>query len=182
MRKNMPVILLCGESGCGKTTIAEKLETFGIKQNRSYTTRPRRYPTEDNHEFVTDDEFDKLTNIVATTNFAGHRYATTIEQVDICDVLVLDVNGIEYFKSHYQGIKKPYVIYIKTSEKERIRRMAARQNLEEAQKRIEHDKIAFKDVEDIADFVLINEKRDDINYILDFCNSIWFYGGGYAKG
>ena len=66
------IYLIVGRSGSGKTTIAEELERkYGLKSIQSYTTRPKRSDNETGHIFVSDEEFDKLTDMVAYT-LAGH--------------------------------------------------------------------------------------------------------------
>jgi hypothetical protein len=48
--KKKPLILLCGKSGSGKTTVADLLQSkYGLKQLESYTTRPQRKADERGH-------------------------------------------------------------------------------------------------------------------------------------
>ena len=55
------LIVLCGKSGCGKTTIASLLqEKYNLKVIQSYTTRPPRYKNEEGHIFISKEEFDNL--------------------------------------------------------------------------------------------------------------------------
>ena len=77
------IYLIVAPSGAGKTTVTELLETnYGFKSIQSYTTRPPRYDGETGHIFVSDKDFDKLTDIVAFTEFAGNRYCATAQQVE----------------------------------------------------------------------------------------------------
>ena len=77
------IVLLVGPSGSGKTAIANYLhDTYGWNTVQSYTTRPPRYDGEEGHTFVTDEEFDKLTDMIAYTEFDGHRYCATADQID----------------------------------------------------------------------------------------------------
>ena len=46
MDKPNKLLVIVGESGCGKTSIAEKLQQYGLKLIQSYTTRPKRKPLE----------------------------------------------------------------------------------------------------------------------------------------
>ena len=63
-----PLYLFVGPSGSGKTTIVDKLECENrYKSIQSYTTRPQRHQNEYGHIFISDEEFDQLTNIVAYT-------------------------------------------------------------------------------------------------------------------
>ena len=93
---NKPLFLLVGPSASGKTTIAEKLEsTMSLKSIQSYTTRLPRYDGETGHTFISDNDFDNLKDIMAYTEYNGHRYCTTKEQIDNADIYVVDVPGVE---------------------------------------------------------------------------------------
>lgn len=121
------IALFVGPSGSGKTTVANYMkDIFGLTQIDSYTTRPRRYPEEGGHTYITNEEFDKLTDMVAYTEFDGNRYCATTQQVEENDIYVVDVAGVEYFKEHYHGKKGVYVFYFSVPTEELQRRMAVR--------------------------------------------------------
>ena len=143
MQNNL-ILLLVGKSGSGKSTIADELERiYRIKVLRSYTTRPPR-PNDTSHTFVTEEEFDKLTDMVAFTNFNGYRYCATAAQVEDSDVYVIDPAGVEFFKKHYHGKKKIVDVYIKAGKEIRFDRMLSRgDSVEKAIDRITYDDEAF---------------------------------------
>ena len=165
--KNETMFLIVGESGSGKTTIVKELESrYGLKTINSYTTRPRRTQNEDGHIFITPEEFyfpsnqKYFNNIVAYTEFNGHKYFATSDQVDECDTYVIDVEGIKNIKRLYSGKKQIKVIYISVTEDERFKRMTERQSIKEAEERILHDRIAFKDVYNYVDFIVSNHNLE----------------------
>lgn len=89
------VIAVVGESGSGKTQLCRELELeFGIPQVKSFTTRPKRTPDEEGHLFVDDAEFDLLEPI-AYTEFGGHRYCATFDQLDRENLYVVDEAGLD---------------------------------------------------------------------------------------
>ena len=119
--------LIIGPSGSGKTRLADGLgRKCGMKSVESYTTRSPRYPGESGHIFVSDEEFDKLTDLVAYTEFAGNKYCATAEQVENNDLYVIDPKGIKFFLEKYKGNKKPKVIFIQSDIKTRYERMVSR--------------------------------------------------------
>ena len=66
--------LIVGQSGSGKTTIVNTLEEkYGLKSIQSYTTRPKRSENETGHTFISDEEYDKLENIVACTDYCKSK-------------------------------------------------------------------------------------------------------------
>ena len=123
-----PLFLFVGPSGCGKTTVTELLEAKrGEKSIRSYTTRSPRYSGEDGHVFISEDEFDKLEDLVAYTVYNGIRYGTTIEQVDNSTLYVIDIPGIETLIKNYKDTKRKICIfYFDSTVATRIKRMIER--------------------------------------------------------
>lgn len=155
-----PIILLMGKSGSGKSSIAALCETYGMKSLRSYATRPCREDEADagTHIFVTDEEFDKLTDFVAYTEFNGYRYAAIEQQVEESDIYVIDVNGAREFYNRYVGNKRPICIYIDVDASERFYRMTSRgDSIENAINRIEHDAVAFAGYKDFATYCVPND-------------------------
>ena len=88
-------LLIIGRSGCGKDTIANKLiQDYGLTQLISTTTRPMRYPGENTHVFVTEEEADKLTDRVAETVIDGYQYFATKRQFEENDIYIIDPKGL----------------------------------------------------------------------------------------
>ena len=176
---NDTIFLIIAPSGAGKTTITERLEAlYGLKSIQSYTTRPPRYEGETGHTFVSDEEFDNLTDIVAYTEFCGNRYCATSEQVDTHDLYVIDPKGVEFFKNAYHGDKQVRTIYIKSGMSVRYERMKSRyensgmtfsEATDETLTRIKNDNNEFREYElfGIADFTVRNEESDIIDDVVD---------------
>lgn len=146
-----PICLIVGKSGTGKTTLAEELEAqLGLKAIPSYTTRPKRSENEKGHTFITDEEFNRLEDILAYAETGSARYAVTKEMFEDeqYSVYVIDNSGIKYLKECYKGDRPWFVVYITTPLMQRFNRMMSRQNdIEFAIGRIEHDAVEFKDVD-----------------------------------
>lgn len=172
MNKFNSIFLIVGPSGSGKSTICDRLVNShaGLSQIQSYTTRPPRYIGEKGHIFVTDEEFDKLTDLVGYTEFDGHRYAATSAQVEENDIYVIDPAGVEYFRENYHGRKRVYVIGIWATEAARKKRMFLRGDPEDAiVRRLEGDRAVFST--DVCDVMFYNKNlqetfNDVIRYIL----------------
>lgn len=121
-----PLYCFVGKSSSGKTTVANELEVYGFSQLWSYTTRPRRYEFEIGHTFISDEDFDKLENIVAYTEYNNYRYCCTKEQIDEADIYVIDVPGVETLLDKYKSDRPIIIFYFDTSIRTRIDRMINR--------------------------------------------------------
>lgn len=139
------IYCIVGPSGSGKTTVSKILERdYGMKLVESYTTRPPRYPDEEGHIFVSDEEFDALGEMCAYTEYDGYRYGVTPEVIDQNDIYVIDPYGVKYLNEHYHGDKGILSIRIGVDSDECLRRMIARgDSPENAYKRLAHDMEAF---------------------------------------
>ena len=124
---NKPLFLFCGRSASGKTTIANILEEkYGYKQVESYTTRPQRYDGERGHIFITKEEFDGLGELAAYTFYNNNHYGTTFEQLNQCDIYVIDIPGLESLLKKIPDNRPICVFYFDASVYNRILRMIDR--------------------------------------------------------
>lgn len=168
------IYLIVGPSGSGKTTLTEDLCTrYGYKAVSSYTDRPPRYPGEIGHEFLSNDEFNKLSNLCAYTEFNGYRYGVTSEMIDRCDVYVIDPAGVEYMREHYTGKKGISIIGLVVEPEVRYTRMKKRgDSKEQIESRLRHDERAFRDLNKIADIMVRNS---DLKATVDFLHEFVEY-------
>lgn len=154
------IICILGPSGSGKTTVEQILsKKYGLKPIRSYTTRPRRNLEEVNHIFVSNEEFDsiKLEDMVAFTNYNGYRYCATKQQIDECDIYVIDPAGLAILDNLYNGNKNIVSVYLKVNANICLERMQGRgDSFDDAFERIKNDLLAFRDVH--ADLIINNEE------------------------
>lgn len=119
--------LLIGKSASGKSTIATFLEKmYGHKSINSYTTRKPRYYKEPGHIFVSDDEFDRLGKMAAFRKYDEYRYGTTYEQVQQCDLYIVDPIGAESLLKNLNGSRPICIIYFDAAVSTRIMRMIER--------------------------------------------------------
>lgn len=124
---NKPLFCFVGRSASGKTTIANMFEENGYSQIASYTTRPPRYEGEKEHTFVTDEEYDKLEDIMAETLYNGYRYCTTLDQINNAEIYVVDPPGVDTLLSNYNKVGRPiHVLYFDADVYHRILHMRER--------------------------------------------------------
>lgn len=124
---NDVLFLLVGKSASGKSTIANMIEKqYEYKQLQSYTTRKPRYKNELGHIFLSKSEFEKLENIVAYTEYSGSKYCATADQIDECNIYVVDVPGVETLLQKYQSDRPIVIIYFSANIRTRIDRMIDR--------------------------------------------------------
>lgn len=129
------VIILLGESGAGKTTIAEYLKKYGYFNIPTYTTRPSRFKGEGGHIFVDIDSVDSIIpladsetrKLVYITYFANNWYWAYEDQITDNDRSVISFNPTETktFKEYVKD-RKVVVLYLKTDRKECVLRMKKR--------------------------------------------------------
>lgn len=109
--------LIVGRSGSGKTTLEAKLsKKYNLQPLVSYTTRAQRNPNENNHIFITPEEYANnpryaSENQVAYTNINGIHYFALKEQIDTAQLYVIDPKGI-YDLISRRPESKFYLIYL----------------------------------------------------------------------
>ncbi len=103
MKKN--ILCIIGESGSGKTHIADYIEeNYGIQYIQSHTERPKRNRFETGHTWHTKESFDKIKrkDMIAYTVYGGNRYCATRQDLDDWNIYVIDEPGLEMLMANHQ--------------------------------------------------------------------------------
>ena len=129
---NKEHVLLCvmAESSAGKDTLVNKLcERTSYRQLISYSTRPRRTNEGDTHIFVTEEDYQAMLEVgqvAAYTEINGYKYWSTIDQLYLMDIYVIDPYGIETLKRLNLPNLKIVTVYINVPEDIRKQRAQSR--------------------------------------------------------
>jgi guanylate kinase len=132
LMSNKEHVLLCvmAESSAGKDTLVNKLcELTNYKQLISYSTRPRRVNEGDTHIFVTEEDYQKMLaegRVAAYTEINGYKYWSTIDQLYLMDIYVIDPFGVETLKKLNLPDLKIITAYINVPEEIRKQRALSR--------------------------------------------------------
>lgn len=155
------MLVLVGPSASGKTEVANILiNKYKMVRMVTYTTRKMRVNEVNgvSYNFVSEEEFLKLkenNEFVETVNYNGNYYGTRKKDVALDKIVILEPQGLISFNKEMRD--KIVSFYLDCSEVERINRMIYRQDKpEDIKKRVENDRIAFKDIKDV-DFIISNE-------------------------
>lgn len=174
------LITLTGRSGCGKSTIAERLHRkYGYLQAMSYTTRPIRTECEGDeltHTFITKDDVENYKDdIVAYNEYNNNIYFATRAMLNGAQIYVVDKEGlIQLYKNYHD--KDILSIYIDCDSSIASRRMAERGDTDEQiMKRLQYDEKAFANCKELCDFVILNEAQNGVNDIVDWIDSLYRY-------
>jgi hypothetical protein len=129
--------IIAGRTSSGKDYLTNYLcATFGFKQLLSYTTRPKRFDTENTHIFITDEEEQNILNtqsIIAYTGIGQYKYFGTYQQFIESDIYIVDKQGIDYLKQNFtqqlmQEQIQIVVIYVYAEKQLRQERALKRHN------------------------------------------------------
>lgn len=99
MSKEHIVILVVGRTGSGKSSLIKKLcEKTGLRALCSYTTRPKRSETDNDHNFVSVEEYLRAKEngeIAIDGEIAGNYYYSTIEQLYEADLYTINPEALD---------------------------------------------------------------------------------------
>ena len=166
------MIVLAGASASGKTEVAKELaKKYGVTKVITTTTRPMRVNEVNGRDyfFVSKERFEEMLQedrFVEHTYYNDNLYGSTKDQIAANKCVVIDPAGLRA----YIALNDPSIVtfFLDTDEETRFKRMLMRgDKMEDAKKRIAHDRIAFKE-ENIAkvDFH-INNQDVDIEKVTD---------------
>ena len=169
---NKEHVLLCvmAESAAGKDTLVNKLcEKTNYRQLISYSTRPRRVNEGDTHIFVTEEDYQemlKANQVAAYTEINGYKYWSTIDQLYLMDIYVIDPFGVETLKELNLTNLKIVTIYINVPEEIRKERAMTRgDDINTYRSRSLSERQQFRDM----------KKNMDVDYVIPNIDSTKAY-------
>lgn len=145
-------IVLIGKSCSGKSTLANQLAEYGFTAQLSTTSRPMREYEKQNidYRFVSKEQFEdaiKVNAFIEVDNFNGWYYGLTHEDFNAADILLLTPRGLQKYLDIFPR-EKFIIIYIETSTKLRVDRIAGRGDVHDsASRRWVSDEIDFENWE-----------------------------------
>lgn len=130
MDKEHVVILVVGKTNSGKSTLIKKLcERTGLKALCSYTTRPKRSESDNDHIFVNKEEYLRAKEndeIAIDGEIAGNYYYSTIEQLYNSDLYTINPEALDRLIALNLPSIRFVIVYISCPDKVREERAMKR--------------------------------------------------------
>lgn len=173
------LLIVCGPSGVGKTTMCHRLleRHEPLRFSISYTTRPPRGDEEEgvDYHFVDDEEFDRMREAGEFAEWAdvhGHRYGTARSTIESAwehgaDLLFdIDYQGARQLKSTYDHAEAVFVI--PPSMEELRERLSGRgtESSESFQRRLDQATQELRQYE-LFDYLVTNDALAEAVDVLD---------------
>lgn len=172
------IYVLIGKTASGKTTIIDYIsKKKWMKRIVTYTNRPMRKKEKDGetYHFVTKEDFESL---IQSGFFAEWRsydtvdgvwyYGSSVDSYDTDEdrIIILNPDGFHQIKKILEpkSIKSIYVYSNIKTIRNRLKKRGDKK--EEAERRIEHDLIDFKGLENEVDKIVYNNEDDNLDDVV----------------
>jgi len=140
-------IALVGAGASGKDFLRKKFQTRDFKFGVSCTTRPIR-PGETegiDYYYKTEEEFQELIDnneFVEWQEFNNWHYGITSNEFEKCDVMILNEEAVDLLPKKYRD--RLFVIFVDISHETRLKRLKARKDYDDPERRIVEDNKQFR--------------------------------------
>ena len=151
------MLVIVGESGAGKSSVAKELEKHGYHNVVTYTTRPMRDGEKDHvdYHFVDDRQLDIMKDrLCLKANYRGWRYAADMDDLTDDSVIVVTPSGLRELKRLEIDMTS---VYINVPRRDRLIKLLERgDDIEEAYRRSLSDLGQFDGIEDEVNIIINN--------------------------
>lgn len=154
------MIVIVGESGCGKSSVAKELEKYGYHRIITYTTRPKRENEIDgvDYHFISNKFFYRMNarhEFAETATYRGWNYGSAAKDYDDKGVIVLTPKGLRSVVNSGLNVSS---FYINVPRRDRLIKLLERgDDIEECYRRSLSDVGQFDGIEDEVDHTIINQ-------------------------
>lgn len=173
------LLILIGKTASGKDLIVNKLCESGWHKIITYTSRPIRKgeTPETTYHYITEEEFKQKINEgffleykVYSTEFGDWYYGSPLEElVEIKEnenkVIILTPNGYRDLKEK-TNIKHKAIYVYANNDTIKKRLIMRGDDMLEAERRLNHDNIDFKGIENEVDKIVYNNNGENINDVI----------------
>ena len=169
------MLIICGKTASGKTTVGKEMEKQGMKRVVTFTTRPPRKDEVDgiDYNFLTQEEFDarKAAGFFAETadydaSFGHCSYGSAKEDYENGDdsFIILNPYGIGQVLANTEGTngRKPIIVYLNAANDVILQRLRKRgDDIKEVRRRMKADDIDFCGISNVSDITVdVNDETD----------------------
>ena len=164
---NNHITLIVGRSGTGKTILEKILcDAYNAKAIKSYTTRPKRDDSEDNHIFISPSEVKNYPNKIATTTINNNFYFATKEQLDESQIYVIDPNGLYELTTNFPDLSFN-LIYLKLDKNKHHTYLKKRRSESNETKELQEQRLASenKQFDKFENQLATNQLPQNINIL-----------------
>jgi guanylate kinase len=171
------IIVLIGKTASGKTLVSEELMKVGFHRIVTTTTRPMRDGEIDGYtyHFISDEEFhnkvdeDFFLEYKSYTVADGSKwyYGSPKDEFYSSEdsIIILTPDGYRDFLKHNIPHKSIYIYSNLSTIRKRL--IERGDDKAEAERRVQHDIIDFKGIENEVDFIVYNNYDSDINSVVN---------------
>lgn len=159
------MIVIVGESSCGKSSVAEYLmDNHDFKKIVTYTTREPRRDEKDgvDYNYISTKQFETLKGegfFAETAIYNDWMYGSAKKDYTNDSIIVLTPKGLRSLRA--RGIKNIFAVYIDVPRRDRLIKCLERgDNIEEAYRRNLSDVGQFDGIEDEVNLVVHNPRYE----------------------
>ncbi len=144
-------IILVGKAGSGKDYLAFQLAKLGFVKDLSFTTRPKREGEKEgvDYSYISEEDFfamDEQDGFYETANFNSWYYGTGKRSWENSRVFIMTPSGVSKIKPEDRD--SCLIVYLDIPEDIRRERIAKRSDADSVDRRIEADRLDFKNFTD----------------------------------
>ena len=157
-------VIIVGKGGSGKDHLRKEMVSHGFKYCVSHTSRPIRQEEEDgvDYYFVDKEYFDSGV-FYEKVVFNGWFYGTSMDEFNSANLFIMTPSGLAKMSEFDR--KQSYVIYIDIDEETRRKRLLARRDADDVERRLKADELDFGNFSNFDHRITDPDFRFEIGWI-----------------
>ena len=157
-------VIIVGKGGSGKDHLRKEMVSRGFKYCVSHTSRPIRQEEEDGIDYYfVDKEYFDSGSFYEKVVFNKWFYGTSMDEFNSANLFIMTPSGLA--KMSEADRKQSYVIYIDIDEETRRKRLLARRDADDVERRLKADELDFGNFSNFDHRIIDPDFRFEIGWI-----------------